>query len=116
MDDLKTTQIDCCKHYGADANFIRDDQLIVISKGIYEGKTPVEGVRYPSPNHMTGWWLTTDEYDGNTESLQTVHSYHVCEKRPDLAIYLALPFGFRFNLGGTEEYVWYDEDVGSESV
>jgi hypothetical protein len=27
--------------------------MVIISEGVYEGK-PVEGIRYPSPDHMSG--------------------------------------------------------------
>ncbi|MGY6770271.1 hypothetical protein OQZ28_11380 [Komagataeibacter sp. NFXK3] len=35
------------------------EHLVVISGGVYEGDV-VQGVRYPSPPHMSGWWITTD--------------------------------------------------------
>jgi hypothetical protein len=95
---------------------VKTGQLVAISKGIYEGVTPVQGVRYPSPDHMSGWWLTTDEYDGNIDSLVTVHFEHIIEKCPELALYMALPFGYRFNLGGETEHVWLDQDVAQESI
>jgi hypothetical protein len=71
------------------------DQMIVISDGVYEGEN-VQGVRYPSPPHMSGWWLTTDRYDGNVDSLKTVHLYHLTERRADLAKFVALSPGYRF--------------------
>lgn len=73
----------------------RADQMIVISDGVYEGEI-VQGVRYQSPKHMSGWWITTDRYDGDVNSLKTVHAYHLTEKRPDLAKFLALSAGHRF--------------------
>ncbi|MCR8559919.1 hypothetical protein KXD93_19870 [Mucilaginibacter sp. BJC16-A38] len=84
-------------------------QLIVISEGVFDGKD-IDAVRYPSPNNMTGWWLTTELYDGDISSLQTIHYYHVVFKRPDLIKYLALPFGFRI-LTGEPEKIWFDEKV-----
>jgi hypothetical protein len=87
-------------------------QMIVISKGVLEGKT-VEGVRYPSPNHMTGWWLTTELYDNDVKSLQVIHYYHLVFKRSDIIKYLALPFGFRFSSGEANE-VRFDENVLQE--
>ena len=104
----------CCVHYGADYLPPQMNQLVVISEGIYEGEVPVEGIRYASPEHMSGWWLTTDLYNGDTETLKTVHYQHICDKRPDLAIYMALPYGYRFLLGGKEEHVWFDEEVAQE--
>ena len=99
MEELKEIQGKCCSHYEAKPDFVLASQMVVISKGIYEGVVPVEGVRYASPKHMSGWWLTTDEYDGDINSLNTVHFKHVVEHRPELAIYMALPVGYRFLLG-----------------
>jgi hypothetical protein len=114
--NIEKNQKECCVHYSAEFLPVEPAQLVTISKGLYEGVVPVEGVRYPSPDHMSGWWLTTDEYDGNLDSLVTVHFQHIIEKRPELALYMALPFGFRFNLGGDTENVWFDQEVADESV
>ena len=98
----------CNQHQAAFAP-PRPDELTVVSAGVVEG-LQVQGVRYPSPKHMSGWWLTTDSYDGNLTSLRREHTYHVTAARPDLAKYLALPVGFRFNFSVAEE-VWFDEKV-----
>ena len=91
------------------------DRNAALSIGVYEGN-PVEGVRYPSPEHMSGWWLTTDRYDGDIKSLKVVHLYHVTAARSDLARYLALPAGYRFRQSsyGKSE-IWFDETVIKES-
>ena len=73
---------------------------------------PTEGVRYPSPEHMSGWWLTTDLYDGDVRSLRVEHLYHVTAARPDLLPFLALPFGYRFALGG-QQRIWFDDAAAS---
>lgn len=88
-------------------------QKIVISKGVYEGYG-VDAVRYSSPNHMTGWWVTTDLYDDNIESLMTVYFYHVAFKRPDILKYFALPFGYRFYITDEEKDVWFDQKALEE--
>jgi hypothetical protein len=59
---------------------------------------------------MSGWWITTDLYDGDVKSLRNEHTYRLIATRPELAKYLALPDGFRFNLPVVEE-VWFDENV-----
>jgi len=100
-----------CKLHDAEFKPPRPDKLTVISAGVLEG-APVEGVRYPSPDHMSGWWITTDQYNGDIKTLKHQHTYHVTAARPELAKYLALPDGFRFNLSGTED-VWLDEKVAS---
>ncbi len=84
-------------------------QMLAVSKGVLEGEM-IDAVRYPSPDQMTGWWLTTELYDGNIESIQVIHYHHLAFKRPDIVKYMALPFGFRFQSGGANE-VWFDENV-----
>ena len=116
MEELLRIQEQCCQHYEASPVGVSEDQLVVISSGVYEGNVEIEGVRYPSPKHMSGWWLTTHLYDGNLDSLKTVHFKHIASKRPDITMYMALPFGYRFLLGGESEHVWFDEDVYSDGV
>lgn len=84
-----------CLKYKEITNFPNFGQNIVISKGVYEGKD-IEGIRYESPKHMCGWWLITDDYDDNVNSLMNVNYYKIAFKRPDILEYLALPFGYRF--------------------
>lgn len=97
-----------CQRVGAAFAPPRLDQMVVISEGVYEGGA-VEGVRYPSPDHMSGWWLTTDRFNGDTSTLRTVHAHHVSASRPDLAKFLALPFGYRFS--SLQGDIWFDRDV-----
>lgn len=85
-------------------------QKIAVSKEIYEGRE-VNGVRYRAPSHMTGWYLTSNSFDGNVNSLIVDHLYHILTKRPDLAKYLALPSGYRFYKDDKEEEVWFDQKV-----
>jgi hypothetical protein len=98
-----------CNQYRTSFSPPRADKLSVVSAGVIEG-LPVQGIRYPSPDHMSGWWITTNLYDGNIKSLRNQHIYHITAARPDLAKYLALPHGFRFNFSVAEE-VWFDEKV-----
>ena len=104
-----------CERLRANFEPPRPDRLIVISAGVLEGDRDVQGVRYPSPDHMGGWWFTTSRFDGNMESLKTAHAYHVTAARPDLAHLIALPYGFRFDLSRGED-IWFDENVAAEKV
>lgn len=92
----------------------RPDQLVAVSAGVLEGDA-VDGVRYASPSHMSGWWLTTDRYDGNAESLHVEHLYHVTATRPDLAPYLALPCSFRFT-SREQGNAWFDDRVAASEA
>jgi hypothetical protein len=102
-------QHEVCGRYGAEFSPPRPDQLVVISDGVLQGEA-VQGVRYPSPGHMSGWWLTTRSCDGDIRSLTREHLYHVTAARPDLGRYMALPFGLRFDQTNGED-VWFDQDV-----
>lgn len=99
-----------CQAAGAEFDPPPADRLAMVSAGVREGQ-PVEGVRYPSPENMSGWWLTTNQYDGHVESLKAQHLFHVTGARHDLARYLALPPGFRFFLGPDAGDIWFDRDV-----
>lgn len=105
---LWVEQHSVCSKVGADFTTSRFEQLIVISDGVLEGEAS-EGVRYPSPEHMSGWWITTDQYNGDTKSLKTVHAQHVAVNRPDLVKYLGLPNGYRFHELTND--AWFDEKV-----
>jgi hypothetical protein len=102
-------QHEVCDRAGFTFTPPRPDQLAVISDGVLEGDA-VKGVRYEPLEHMSGWWLVTDRYDGNVESMRREHLYHLTAKRPDLARYIALPAGFRFDLSNGED-VWFDEEA-----
>lgn len=102
-----------CEKYEADFEPPRPDLLTVISQGVFEG-LPVYGVRYPSPDNMSGWWITTDQYDGNVNSLTHEHTYHISAARPELARYLALPYRFCFDLSAGEA-VWIDEEIEDDN-
>ena len=98
-----------CRKHEAEFQPPRPDRLTVISDGVLEGR-PVQGVRYPSPDNMSGWWITTDLYNGDVSTLKHEHTYHVTAARPDLAKFMALPVGFRYDLL-THEDVWFDQGV-----
>lgn len=86
------------------------DQLVAISDGVYEGEA-VQGVRYSMEPHMSGWIITTNQYDGNVGTLRTEHIKHLMDHRRDLLQYLCLPVGWRFDTERND--VWLDEKVRS---
>ncbi len=68
FDTLIQTQQEYCHFYKADFFPLENEQLVVVSDGVYQGDA-VDGVRYQSPKHMTGWWITTDRYNGDVDSV-----------------------------------------------
>jgi hypothetical protein len=84
--------------------------MVATSVGVLEGEA-VDGVRYPAPAHMTGWYVTTDRYDGDARSLRVDHLYHLLAARPDLARFLALGPGFFFD--SRDGYVGYSQKAAN---
>jgi len=98
-----------CRESSAGFHAPRLDQLAVISDGVLDGD-PWTAVRYPSPPHMSGWWMTTDRYDGDVASLKTDHLYHVTDCRPEIMPYIALPEGYRVDPAASPS-AWFDQTV-----
>lgn len=105
-------QHEVCAQYGAEFSPPRPDKLTAVSAGVMEG-LPVQAVRYPWQEHMSGWLLVTSKWDQNVKSLTNHHTYHVTAARPDLARFLALPIGFRFDLT-KKQRVWIDQEVANQ--
>jgi len=98
-----------CQELGAEFRAPRLDQLAVISSGVLDGGLWT-AVRYPSPPHMSGWWITTDRYDGDITSLTTEHLRHIGAARPEILPYIALPEGYRVDLAASPS-AWLDQTV-----
>ena len=110
MATSEDAQREVCRQHGAPFRPPAQDQLCAVSVGVYDGDA-VQGVRYVAPEHMSGWYLTTDRYNGDHRSLVVEHVSHVAQRRPDIAPFLALPPGFRFDVTPVSAEAWYDEDV-----
>jgi hypothetical protein len=98
-----------CAQHRAEFTPPRPDTLTVVSEGVLEG-LPVKAVHYPAPEHMSGWWMVTDQFNGDVNSLRREHTYHITAARPDIAPFIALPAGFRFDLTRGAK-VWFDEEA-----
>ncbi len=106
--ELVDAQTHICDEMSVSPLFSVTSQMVAVSDGVLLGESSIEGVRYPSPDHMSGWWITTGSYDGNINNLKTVHMGHVIASRNDVAAFLALPYGYRFRIDG-ETHVWFDD-------
>ena len=103
-------QLLLCSQYKETPNIPKLGQKIAVSKEIYQG-SEINGVRYPSPDHMTGWYLTSNSYNGDINTLQVDHLYHLIKARPEITKFLALPNGYRFFMDSLGEDVWYDKEA-----
>jgi hypothetical protein len=93
------------------SNFVppAHDHVAAVSPGVFDGG-PVEGVRYAPEGPLSGWWLMSNDYDLDTSSgIHPEHLFHVTDRRPDIARYLALEPGFCFSQNSGR--VWFDDAV-----
>lgn len=93
-------------------------QMVAVSEGVVEGDRPLAGVRYVAPGHMSGWYLSTDRYNGDIDTMRVEHLYHITAVRPEIARYIALPPGYRFILwpdAPDADDIWFDEHVSAQS-
>ena len=88
------------------------ESLAAISAGVMDGEA-AQGVRYPSPEHMSGWWISTQRYEEDRE-MTNDHMHHLTRARPDLVPYLALAHGFRFNFEAGDQRIWFDQSVAEQ--
>ncbi|WP_350333474.1 immunity protein Imm33 domain-containing protein [Coralliovum pocilloporae] len=87
----------------------RPDQLIVITPNALSGKI-CEGARYSSEDHMSGWWILSDDYDeGDTSNLRLIHPLHLSIRSINFTKYLAMPEGYCFDERSGE--IFFDESV-----
>lgn len=114
-----SAQSNMCHRFRSDYRPSRFGQLIAVSPGLLEGTPSIEGVRYAAPDHMTGWWLFAEGYDGAKDefkSMKTVHVFDVIARLPNVAAVLGLNVGFAFRQtdllspGGASVNVWFEGD------
>ncbi len=75
-------------------------------------KDPINGLRHPSEERTTGWFIWTGEYSDSEDFFKPMCAEHLLQIRPDIIKYLGLDIGFRF-LADKNDYadIWYDEKL-----
>lgn len=110
-------QEELCTRMGTTMSPPHASDRAAVSQGVLEGTLAVEGVRYPSNKPNSGWYLTTDLYDGDYRSMRVIHLEHLISARPELLPLIALPSGFRFEVRTkTQPDVWFDDEVASSET
>lgn len=105
-----------CSSVGASFAPPHASDFAAVSKGVLEGGMLLEGVRYPARHGQSGWYLTTDLYNGDSSTLKVMHLEHVTAARPDLIALIGLPFGYRFEVSPEGQAIWYDPEVGNAEL
>ena len=73
----------------------RLDQKIVVTEGIQE-LSSFRGIRYAAPEHMSGWWLLSELYEGPKSPKRVMCIEELLVIRPDLMSFLAIETGMGF--------------------
>ena len=75
-------------------------------------KDPIHGLRHPSEERTTGWFIWTGDYSEADDFFQPMCAEHLLQIRPDIIKYLGLDVGYRFlaDKNGYED-IWYDEKL-----
>ncbi|WP_442753151.1 immunity protein Imm33 domain-containing protein [Flavobacterium lindanitolerans] len=60
---------------------------------------------------MSGWYLTTNLYNDDINSLKQIGLPDLARRRTELIKYLALDSSFRFFSDSKNDEVWFDEEV-----
>ncbi|MBK9253865.1 MAG: hypothetical protein IPM42_00105 [Saprospiraceae bacterium] len=77
-------------------------------------KDPINGLRHPSEQGTTGWFIWTGEYSEADDFFKPICAEHLLHNRPGIIKYLGLDIGFRFlaDKNGYED-IWFDEKLQS---
>ncbi len=107
-------QSQLCKSENTELNIPLFTQNIAISKGVFDG-LDVQGIRYLEPSHMSGWYLTTKEYDNDIKKMSVVSLQELVINRKDLLQFLGLPVGYVFEtLPGNKCNIWQLPDIAHD--
>mgnify|MGYP006174128967 FL=1 len=77
------------------------------------GQLPINGLRYKPENGTNGWyiWCGTELSDADN-FFSPLHIEHIGSYLPEVAGYLELPAGYRFQIDGHNfEDVWFDPEL-----
>jgi hypothetical protein len=90
--------------------------MVAVTAGVVEGE-PVEGVRCRPHGHLSGWFLFAASYSGDSDpdDFLLVHAHHLFEERPRIAVFLALPVGWRFETDRPGR-AWFDPAAAQDAA
>ena len=104
------SQKDICAAYNSQWKPINKKLRVGISVNLSEDR--INGLRYPSEERTTGWFIWTGDYSEADDFFQPMCAEHLLQIRPEIIKYLGLEVGFRFSADkkGCED-IWYDEKL-----
>ena len=88
--------------------------MIAVNSSLFSPIQPINALRHPKQEKIDGWymWSGGEIPQDRDDFFSPVHVEHLMEQRPEVLKYLALPYGWRFQIddNGYED-VWYDPEI-----
>jgi len=99
---------DVCSRFGAAAEPPAHGAKLGIALATID-ELPINGLRVRLDG-TCGWfiWGGGGEASTDPDFYQPLHVAHIAEYLPSVEPYLSLPPGYRFQIGGEHEDVWFD--------
>jgi hypothetical protein len=113
-DEIIREQEIVCKKYKS--LFVLPDKnlMVGISKDLFSGEVPINGLRHLPEGQGSGWffWTGGEIPQDDPKYFKPLHIFHLEEKLPQVLKYLALEPGFRIQIDyqGYED-VWEDKSL-----
>ncbi|WP_338550995.1 immunity protein Imm33 domain-containing protein [Roseovarius phycicola] len=106
---IRQSQKQICARFGVEPCEAFGGEKVGISDNATAGLMPLNGLRHPPTQGVTGWYLWGGtEFSDAADFFKPVHLAHL-ESSCELGLkYLLLPPGWRFLTDGTYEDVWFD--------
>jgi hypothetical protein len=103
-------QMDVCRRVGARPDAPLPDQVVGLGP---VGALPVNGLRHPPDGRSSGWYLWTGvDLDRSDDAFfRPIHVSHLSDHDLAVSPYLALPAGWRFQIGPGHEDIWFDSEL-----
>ncbi|MER7003812.1 hypothetical protein ABT297_12315 [Dactylosporangium sp. NPDC000555] len=88
------------------------DDMLAVAKGFSWTDLPINGLRHPRTEGLSGWYLWSSEtFPEADDAFEVHHVRHLTHQCPEIMAYLALPAGWRFLLAPGYEDVWPDDSL-----
>jgi hypothetical protein len=112
VDDLEKLQIQKCRKYGAEYLAAHSALKVGVSRDLFSGSMPLNGLRHPPDSGTCGWFLWSGiELSSDPNFFVPMHLYHLQEGKSLILPFLGLAPGWRFLTDGISEDVWYDKSL-----
>lgn len=105
-------QMALCRKYGAEFLASPDELKAGVARAVRDHVFPINGLRHPPEGDTTGWYIWAGEHlSGAKDFFQPLHVKHLEEWCPQVIRYLGLSPGWRFQIAGNHEDVWFDPSL-----